>query len=294
MSLFADFSEICTPNAPLAPLTWYKLGGPVDYLLRPRNEDELTAVVAACRATSVPWRMLGKGANVLVRDAGVRGAVIVLDDEYWRRVEIAGDRITAGAGFEMPKLIKRAIAVSLGGLESLAGIPGTVGGSVRMNAGGKYGCVADFAETVRVLNCATGAVEVRTANEVGFSYRNSALDDCVVLSATFALTPADRDELQTRHRTIWNEKYATQPPLSNRTSGCIFKNPANDAAGRLIDGAGLKGHTLGAARISEKHANFVVASETATAQNVLDLIDVAKDRVRQEFGVELELEVDIW
>ncbi|MGE3182384.1 MAG: UDP-N-acetylmuramate dehydrogenase [Phycisphaerae bacterium] len=294
MTLFADYKQICTVDAPLAPLTWYKLGGAADWLFRPRNTAELAGVVAECRANGIPWRVLGQGANILVRDTGVRGAVILLQDDSWRQVRVDGTSITAGAGVELPKLIKRAIAVEMGGLESLAGIPGTVGGSVRMNAGGKYGCVANYLREIQILDTKTDTVSSRSADDVGFSYRHSGLDGCIVLSASFDLQPASRSLLEARHRQIWNEKYATQPPLSNRTSGCIFKNPANDAAGRLIDGAGLKGHTLGAARISEKHANFVVASATATAQNVLDLIDVAKDRVRNEFGVELELEVDIW
>jgi UDP-N-acetylmuramate dehydrogenase len=293
MSCFADFAEICQPDAPLAPLTWYKLGGPARWLLGPRGEAELAAVLARCQQQGLPWRILGRGANVLVRDAGVDGAVIRLVGPAWEEVRWDDAVVYAAAGADFHKLVKDSVERGLIGLENLAGIPGTVGGIIRMNAGGKYGNIAQYTRDVRLMDQA-GQIMARPAAEVGFSYRHTNLAGFVVLGATFGLQSGEREAAVRHFQSVWKEKSATQAALGERSAGCVFKNPPGEFAGRLVDAAGLKGFSIGGAQISPKHANFVVAREGATAQNVIDLITLARERVRQNTGIELELEVEIW
>lgn len=295
MPWWSGFEPIVRTDAALADLTWYQLGGPARWLVAPRDAAELARVMSAIRGAGVAWRVLGKGANVLVRDGGFDGAVIVLSAESWSGVEFdfANHAVEAGAGIDFNKLSKKVLARGLGGLERLAGIPGSFGGIIRMNAGGKYGSISEFVEWVRVLT-PTGEIVDRPAAAVGFSYRHTQLDDHIVLAARCRFSPEPREALEARNREIWNEKYATQPAVSQRSSGCIFKNPPNEKAGRLIDEAGLKGVRVGGAEISQRHANFIVAGAGTTAQNVLDLIAIAQDRVRERTGISLELEVEVW
>lgn len=245
MNLFADLGEYCRPNVPLGPLTWFKIGGPAEWLVEPRNEEDLAVVVHRCREAGMPLRVLGLGANLLVSDGGVRGAVVRLSAAHFQRVEVDGERVTAGAGAHLTKLVKSTASGGLAGLEVLAGIPGTVGGGVRMNCGGKYGDLASSVQSVCVLSGRGGICE-RTREEVGFSYRHSELGDDVVMSATFALKMEDAKSVQERYREIWRFKSETQPALEDCSAGCIFKNPKEGAsAGKLIDELGLKGTRVG-------------------------------------------------
>jgi len=293
MSCFADFAEICQADVPLAPLTWYRLGGPARWLLTPRTEAELAAVVRRCRENHIAGRVLGHGANVLVRDQGFDGAVIRLVGPAWEEVRWDDTLVIAAAGVDFPRLVKQSVERGLSGLENLAGIPGTVGGLIRMNAGGKYGTIGQYTRAVRLLQ-PDGQIVTRGAAEVGFDYRHTDLGDSIVLEASFALRHDDRDATLQRYQTIWKEKAATQAALGERSAGCIFKNPPGDYAGRLLDAADLKECRIGGAEISPKHANFIVAHDGATAHNVIDLIDLARERVRQNAGIDLELEVEIW
>jgi len=294
MHWFAGWEAICQRDAPLAPLTWYRLGGPARWLFTPRDEHDLTALLACCERDGIPWRILGQGANVIVRDEGFAGAAIRLSAPTFQHVEIEGTTLRAGAGVSFPDLIKKhCLPHGLGGLESLAGIPGTVGGVIRMNAGGRFGEVGEFVRDIRVMDVA-GRVHTLVAAEVGFAYRHTDLAGRVVLAATFALRQTPLAELRERYLEIFAKKAASQPPLGANTAGCIFKNPPGHAAGALIDQAGLKGTTRGGAVISHRHANFIETAAGARAQDVLELIDVARERVRQATGIELQLEVDVW
>jgi len=293
MNCFAGLEEICRADVPLAPLTWYRLGGPARWLLRPRNEHELAQVLQRCAEAGIPWRVLGRGANVLVRDAGFDGAVIQLCGPPWEQVRWEDPAVYAAAGADFPALVRASIGRGLGGLENLAGIPGTVGGIIRMNAGGKYGCIGDYVRSVRVME-PSGRVATRLREEVGFSYRKANLGDGIVLGATLLLTPGNHDSLHARCEAIWKEKHASQPPISARSAGCVFKNPPGQAAGKLLEEAGVKGVRVGGAAISTQHANFIVVDGRATARDVLELIELARRRVREQSGIELELEVDIW
>ena len=283
MSCFAGLEAICQADAPLRDLTWYGLGGPARWLLSPRDADELAEVLRRCHEHSIPWKILGHGANLLVRDAGVDGAVIRLDDTHWQTVELDGTRIHAGGGADFPRLVKQSAEQGLSGLEGLAGIPGTVGGIVRMNAGGRYGNVGDVVESVDAVQTDGTHVSLTRA-ELRFDYRSSNLADRIVTRATFSLQPADRDATLARFRQIWTEKHSEQPAVSAKSAGCIFKNPPQAPAGKLIDDLGLKGTRCGGAEISTRHANFIVTYPGATASDVVQLIEHTKDRVLSETG----------
>ena len=292
MPSLADFSDITRRDEPLAPYCWLKLGGPAQFLIEPRNLDELRQVVLVCREQALPVRLLGGGSNLLVRDEGVSGVVIRIFGPAFSNVQIEGTRVDAGAGVLLSTLISHAVKAGLAGLENLVGIPGTVGGALHGNAGGRSGDIGQFVESVTVLTNA-GNLETRTEDELAFAYRGSNLDDVTIVSATFQLQPEDPDAITLRMRKLWITKKATQP-FSFQSAGCIFKNPRGMSAGLLIDQAGLKGTRIGGAEISDRHANFIVAHAGATAQDVLRLIDLARSKVAEQFGVDLELEIKIW
>jgi len=292
MTCFRGLEEIYQPDVSLAEHTWYGLGGPARWLLTPRDEDELATVLRRCAEHDVAWRVLGRGANVLVRDEGFDGAVIKLSTPAWETIEIDGPLVTAAAGVDFPRLVRDTAERGLRGLENLAGIPGTVGGALHSNAGGRHGCISDYLRSARIM-CSDGSCRVRQVAELGLGYRTSDLGG-VAVSATFELQPGERGEAMTHFRAIWTEKYDNQPPVAAKSAGCIFKNPPEGTAGRLLDAAGLKGERRGAAEISPKHANFIIAHPGARARDVLELIEHAKDRVRGATGIELQLEVEVW
>ena len=292
MLSLADFSDIILHDEPLAPFTWLKLGGPAQFLVQPRTIDELLEVVRACREAHIPLRLLGGGSNLLIRDEGVSGAVVRLAGEGFAQIETDGERVKAGAAALLSTVISHAVKEGLAGLETLVGIPGTVGGALAGNAGGRSGDVGQVVESVTVMTPA-GEILTRSEDELTFAYRSSNLDEFVILDATFRLQPDDPEEITRRMRKLWIIKKTTQP-LSFQSAGCIFKNPRGMSAGLLIDQAGLKGTRIGNTEISDRHANFIVAHPGATSQDVLRLIDLARSKVAEQFGVDLELEIKIW
>ena len=237
-------------------------------------------------------RVLGGGANVLIRDDGFDGVVISLDDKPFQQVEINGEQVRAGAGVDLMTLVRDCCRLGLAGMEGLAGIPGTVGGAIRMNAGGRFGDISQTVETVEVID-SSARRKVLSKAEVGFAYRRTNLGGAVVTAATFRLQQQDPDEVNSRFKDYWRLKKESQP-MAEHSAGCVFANPQGDSAGRLIDQAGLKGAHCGKARVSDHHANFIVADQGATAADVLRLIERIRGTVRERFGVELELEIDIW
>lgn len=287
-----DFSEITTRDEPLAPYTWLKIGGPAQYFLRPRSIDELAEVVRCCHENQLPIRILGGGSNVLVRDEGVSGVVVSLADENFSKIEIVDGVVRCGAGTLLSNLISHTVKAGLGGLDALVGIPGTVGGALHGNAGGRSGDIGEFVHSVKVLTAA-GEFFTRTEDELSFAYRQSSLNELTILEAEFKLHPDDPEEIARRMRKLWIMKKATQP-LTFQSAGCIFKNPRGMSAGLLIDQAGLKGTRVGNAEISDRHANFIVAHPGASSQDVLRLIDLARSKVNEQFRVDLELEIKIW
>ncbi|HBH54818.1 MAG TPA: UDP-N-acetylenolpyruvoylglucosamine reductase [Planctomycetaceae bacterium] len=292
MRSFRDFAEITQRDEMLDQHTWLKVGGPAQFLVRPRTRDELVQVVATCHEEQIPVHVLGSGSNLLVRDEGVSGVVLHLGSAELGHVTVDGNRVRAGAGALLSHTISESVKAGLGGLDALVGIPGTIGGALHGNAGGKSGDIGQFVKSVDVLT-ASGEQRTRRDEELSFSYRQSSLNELILLEAEFELAPESYDLITHRMRKLWIMKKATQP-LVFQSAGCIFKNPRGMSAGLLIDQAGLKGTRIGHAEISDRHANFIVTHTGATARDVLRLIDLARSKVSEQFGVELELEVQIW
>ena len=284
--------DFVQPNAPLARLTWYRIGGPARFLARPQSLDDLAELVKRCAAENLPLYVLGLGANLLVSDAGVDGVVVRLEGPHWERVEINGTTVTANAGVDLQKLLLQTVRAGLAGIETLAGIPATVGGAARMNAGGKYG---DFGNAVRSLTVmdAEGNVYDRTRDDLIWEYRRVNVVAPLILSATLELEADDPDALARRMKEVWMFKRNTQP-LNTKSAGCIFKNPPGQSAGALIDRAGLKGSRVGGAEVSDKHANFVIAHPGCTSADVEELVGQVRLAVLDHSGVELEPEVKRW
>jgi UDP-N-acetylmuramate dehydrogenase len=287
-----DFADIVKRDEPLAPYTYFKLGGPAEMLVQPRSVDELAAVVRRCTEQGIPLRVLGGGCNVLVRDEGVRGVVIRLSAPAFTGVTVEGRQVHAGTGTVLSALISEAARHALGGVETLIGIPGTVGGALRNNAGDRSGEIGQFVRKVEVLD-GRGTVQVRERDELRFAYRWSNLDDPVLLAAEFELELDDPDAIVKRMRKAWIQCKASQP-LSFQAAGRIFKNPRGLSAAALIEQAGLAGTRVGGAEIGERHANFIVVERGASARDVLRLIDLIRTRVQERFHVDLELEISIW
>lgn len=293
MHSFDDFRAIVTPDEPLAPHTWFRLGGPAAYLARPRDVGQVVALLRRCRETEVPVRVLGGGSNVLIRDEGFAGMVIHLESPAFADVSIEGGRVEAGAAVPLTALISQTARAGLGGLELLTGIPGTIGGALRGNSGGRQGTIGTFVRKATVIDD-SGEIQVRDRDDLRFDYRSSDLDEPIILSTVFELEPEDPEAVVRRMRRIWIIKKEGQP-YGHQSSGCIFKNPSPDvSAGALIDQAGLRGTRFGGAEVSDRHANFIVAHPGATASDVLQLIDRIRQRVWQQFGYELELQIQVW
>jgi UDP-N-acetylmuramate dehydrogenase len=304
--LLADLNVRCEFNVPLAPLTWYGVGGPAAVIAHPANTQQLAAVAQRCHEAGVRTYVLGSGANLLVRDEGVPDGVVVrLDDPHWRDMKIDGNIVTVGAGYDLSKLVLETAKAGLGGLEALAGIPASVGGAIRMNAGGAYG---EIGPTVRRLEVMSegGQVFYRDRDDLVFTYRKSNIIARYILIAELELTPDDADQLMKQVKEVFLYKKTTQP-LAEHSAGCAFKNPLAEpeggstqrqSAGKLIDQAGLKGHRIGCAAVSDRHANFIYIDRESTAtpraDDVLALMDHVQATVREHHGVELEREVVVW
>jgi UDP-N-acetylmuramate dehydrogenase len=292
MSSLDDFSDILKVDEPLADYTWLKVGGPAQYLADPQSVEQLQSLVTRCHELDVPVRLLGGGSNLLVRDDGVSGVVIQLSAPCFSEISLEGTVVTASGGALLSNLISESVKAGLGGLEVLTGIPGTVGGALHGNAGGRGGDIGPLVKSVIVLT-AKGEIFTRKEDELSFEYRKSSVNELVVLKAEFELQEVDTDELTQRIRKLWITKRSTQP-LSHQSAGCIFKNPRGLSAGALIEQAGLKGTQVGGAEISDRHANFIVTNEKATADDVLRLIELIQTKVSDRFGVDLETEINIW
>lgn len=287
-----EFQAILQRDEPLAPYTWLKVGGAAQYFLTPRSTDELVRVLQACHAKEIPVHILGSGSNLLVRDEGVSGAVIRLTEPEFSQVSINGTTVRAAAGALLSHVIAETVRAGLAGFEDLAGIPGTIGGALRGNAGGRHGEIGTLVKSVTLLD-RSGARVVRPVDDIGFAYRQSGLAEWLILDAEFTLRTDDPDKITERLRKLWITKKAAQP-LGAQSAGCIFKNPRGSSAGELIEKAGLKGTRIGGAEVSDQHANFIVTTPGCTSTDVTRLISLIQSKVSGQFGVHLEPEIIIW
>ncbi|MDQ3983252.1 MAG: UDP-N-acetylmuramate dehydrogenase [Actinomycetota bacterium] len=280
-------------DRPLAPLTTYRLGGPAALLFEPGSGEDVTLAARALRAAAdVPVLVLGRGSNTVVSDDGWPGLVIhVGPDLSWAEVGDEETMVLAGAGTSLPQLANWTARRGLTGLEFLVSIPGSVGGGVRMNAGAHGGEIADHLVSATALDLGALTVEEVPRDRLEMSYRRSALGPGhVVLAARFSLETAPRAAIRERMESYRRHRAETQPGAASN-AGSVFKNPPGDHAGRLVEAAGLKGFTVGGARVSEKHANFFVAGPGASAQDVYDLVHAVRAKVKAASGVELDPEV---
>jgi UDP-N-acetylmuramate dehydrogenase len=292
MSIFSGLEEIVETDYPLAKRTWYGLGGPADYFIRPKNTKQLRKVVRLCSENAIPIYVMGLGSNLLINDEGLRGAVIKLETEQFAQIEFDGEEVTAWAGAELSKLVLTCVEKGLSGIETLTGIPGSIGGAVKMNAGGNFGDFGTVVETVTLMD-SQGKIFKKSKPELVFDYRRTNITAKFILNARLKLNTADPEQIMRTVKEIWIDKKNNQP-LNTKNSGCIFKNPRGVSAGALIDRAGLKELQIGGAVVSEKHANFIVAEKGCKSRDVMRLIEAIKQRVREQFDIELELEIEIW
>ncbi|MCA9296438.1 MAG: UDP-N-acetylmuramate dehydrogenase [Phycisphaerales bacterium] len=301
-SLFADLDVQVQLDAPIGQMTWYGVGGTADALVRPRSVEALATLTKRCMRDDVTMRILGNGANLLVADEGVGGIVVKLDAPAFKEIKYNADgdvsavRVMGGA--DMAATVMETTRRGLAGLGQMAGIPASIGGALRMNAGGKYGCIGDSVINVACLTRAGDRVTY-PASELLFDYRQTNIPDPVIIGATFRMTPDDPIRLREHVKDIFAYKKRTQP-LADHSAGCTFRNPIDPvtekrvSAGRLIDEAGLKGTSIGHAMISMQHANFITVEGGATASDVIALLDLVRHRVFEHCGISLETEIDVW
>lgn len=289
---FTGFEHVVRENEPLDRYSWLRLGGPAQYFAEPTTVEELAGLVRRCRETNLPVRLLGGGSNVLIRDEGVPGLVLLLSAPAFTQLEVQDDRLLAGGGVQLRHAVSAAVREGLAGLEQLVGIPGTVGGALHGNAGTQSGDIGQFAESATVMT-RTGEICEHHRPDLRFAYRESSLDELVILSATFQLEREDSAQLTKRMQKLWILQKANQPATGGGV-GRIFKDPLGASASNLIEQAGLKGTRFGEAQIDERHANFIVTSSGASSADVVRLIELMRSRVAEQLGVELETEIQIW
>jgi UDP-N-acetylmuramate dehydrogenase len=277
-----------TADAPLAPVTWFRVGGPAEVMFRPADTEDLAEFLAK-RPPEVPVTVIGVASNLLVRDGGVEGVVVRLGRGF-AAVEISSTRVTAGAAVLDLNVAIACRAAGVGGLEFLSGIPGTIGGALRMNAGAYGREIKDVIESASALDNG-GVSHGLSLAEMGLGYRHSGVpEDWIFTGATLRGVEADRDVIQQRMAEIQSEREASQP-IRARTGGSTFANPPGHKAWELIDRAGCRGLTRGGAMISEKHTNFLINTGTATATDIEGLGEEVRRCVFEKFGVMLEWEI---
>jgi len=278
-------------NAALADRTTFRIGGSAARLVAPPDEQRFAEIYAEAVRAGTPVYILGAGSNLLIGDAGVSGVVLSTAGLRSRRLSGDGTRLRVGAGASLGEVVCWTARRGLAGLEHLVGIPGSVGGAVKMNAGVREGAIGERVGRVRVATT-DGGVEFREGQDIAWRYRSADIDG-PILAVEFDLERDKPVDVEARLFAAITERRSAQP-VHEPSAGCFFKNPPGDSAGRLIDASGLKGRSVGGACVSTRHANFIVNRGSATAADVMALCDIVCKRVRRDFGVSLEKEVCCW
>jgi UDP-N-acetylmuramate dehydrogenase len=292
-SELVDFADIVKLREPLAPYTLFKIGGPAEVMVQPRNVQELAAVVKRCYSRNLLLRILGAGCSVLVQDEGVRGVVLRLNGPpFTDIVAEGGRRLRAGCGASLGALIAAAARNKLSGLEHLVGMPGSVGGAIRLNAGDRAAEIGQFVQSVEILD-SQGNQHTRERDDLRFTYRSSNLDDPVLLTAHFELEPDSTEHIVKRLRKAWIQRKAGHP-FSYQAATRMFKNPPGLSAGALIEQAGLVGTKVGGAQVNDRDPNYVVVEPGSSARDVLRILELVRKQVLDRFKVELEQEISVW
>ena len=283
-------------SEPLKKHTTFKIGGRAQLFFRPYDSEELRQIVRNARKRDLLVLALGAGSNLLVSDNGVRAAVVKLDSPAFCKTSNVKNILEAGAGKPLNQLLSYCCTHGLSGLEFMAGIPGTIGGALAMNAGVCVGekrlSIGDLVESVRVLDY-NGNIKILEGRKLKFGYRQSNLTKYIILSACFKLNFKNSRQVQDKINDYLARRRNTQDD-TGPNAGCIFKNPQGDSAGRLIDACGLKGKKIGAAAVSLKHANFIINTGNASAKDVLDLIKLVKREVKKKYNIVLKPEIKVW
>ena len=278
-------------NEPLRKHNYFGIGGDAAAYFEVSTIDELAYVAQLKKRGSIPVAIIGRGSNLLVNDAGYPGIVIRLIGEF-NRLDFNDNCVDVGAGVSLPRLSKMAASHGLSGVEFALGIPGSVGGALIMNAGAWGSSFGGLVERIQVMTDDGELMDI-SRDDAEFSYRHSGLKSyfCVT-GATLTLTPGDAQEVDGLMQDLYNQKITSQP-FAEENAGCMFKNPPGHSAGKLIDECGLKGHRIGGAEVSKIHGNFILNLDNATAHDVLSLVHHIQDHVKQERGVDLEMEVQL-
>ena len=286
-----ETASLCLMNESLKKHTTYGIGGPADLMIFPKSKQDLIKVIEIINENKIQLTILGSGSNVLVSDNGIRGAVISLKNSL-KQIEVDDNILYAECGTMLGKIVKHAVKNNLIGLENLNGVPGTLGGALIMNAGAWGGEISENLIHVEVINSKSEIQKIQK-KDLNFSYRQSSFNkDDILLSAKFNLKKADKDIIKENFIEAQSGRKKSQP-LNKRSAGSLFKNPKNNSAGKLLDEAGLKGFSIGDAKISEKHANFFINDGDATSKDMLMLIKKAHKEVKDKFNVNLSLEVKL-
>ncbi|MDV3428540.1 MAG: UDP-N-acetylmuramate dehydrogenase [Bacillota bacterium] len=278
-------------DAPMVKYTSFKVGGPVDYLVNPGSYQQVSDIVKLCRKLGMPYYIIGNCSNLIVKDGGFRGTLIKLSK--LNKIYIEGNRITSQSGTLLKSVSNAALEESLTGFEFASGIPGSVGGAIYMNAGAYDGEISKVIEDARVLDN-NGEIKNLTKEELELGYRSSSVQTYgyVILEATFKLNPGDKEKIRNRIIELTNRRCDKQP-LEFPSAGSTFKRPEGFFAAKLIEDTGLKGLTVGEAEVSTKHSGFLINKGGASAKDVIDLITLVQERVKEKFNVDLHPEVRI-
>ncbi|MFH1367526.1 MAG: UDP-N-acetylmuramate dehydrogenase [Elusimicrobiota bacterium] len=277
-------------NEPLSKHATLRIGGPASYFAEVYDTKELKKLLNIAVSHKLPFMIIGAGSNMLIGDKGYSGLVVKFTGAFCD-FEFKKHILRAGAGVRLPVLVSKCMENGLAGMEALAGIPGTIGGALVSNAGTKNGWIGDIVKSVEILD-KNGSGRVLKKKDLEFRYRGSNLEGKIILGAEFSLKKGKKNDILKKINDLLIKRAATQP-LDAWSVGSIFKNPENDSAGRLIEAAGLKGLRFGGAKVSEKHANFIVNFENATASDMRNLISTVRHKVFEKSGVNLELEIKI-
>lgn len=283
---------ICRENVPLSEHTSFKIGGPAELLIEPTSEKELVRLIRYMNCEEIPYYVFGRGSNVLVKDGGMDGVCIILGPKYsdcW----IEGNKLSAEAGASINSVSLLSFKAGLTGMEELSGIPGSVGGGAIMNAGAYGREMKDVIESVRVID-KDGQISEIGIEDMDMAYRSSRMmkEGLIISRVNFSLEPGDPEEIMVKYED-YSERRASKQPLDKPSAGSTFKRPVGGYASKLIDDTGLRGLSCGKAQVSEKHCGFLINNGGAKASEVLELIDMVREKVKDKFGIELEPEVRI-